>query len=192
MKVLCEYSHLNGAEILRNNYPVINNAINDVIDGVVGEKSKISKEKGKKGKLLYSLKVFKSQFVQGFSDKGFTEITNSYTYPICGDKKQVKGFKKLDFFKEEVGIQIQFGKYSFMIYDLSRFQYFFIQNKIKVGVEILPSYSLQKQMSSGIGYGEQLISDIKLLKKQFPLIPMKIIVMDIDDNYNDQKQMKLL
>ena len=73
-----------------------------------------------------------------------------------------------------------------MIYDLSRFQYFFIQNKIKVGVEILPSYSLQKQMSSGIGYGEQLISDIKLLKKQFPIVPMKIIVMDVDDNYNKQ------
>ena len=90
MKVLCEYSHLNGTEILRQNYPDINNAINEVIDGVVGEKSKISKEKGKKGKLLYSPKVFKSEFVQGFNDKEFYEITDSYSYPICNNKKKSK------------------------------------------------------------------------------------------------------
>lgn len=189
MKVLCEYSHLNGAEILRENFPKINKEINDVIEGVVGEKSKVSHEKNKKGKLLYSPKVFKSQFSKGFDEKGFSDISDNYFYPTCGNDKKIRGFKKLDFYKDDVGIQVQFGKYSFMIYDLSRFQYFYNKNKISVGVEILPSYMLQKQMSSGIGYGEQLISDIKLLKKQFPIIPMKIIVIDVNNSDDSQKKL---
>lgn len=191
MKVLCEYSHLRGAEILREKFPDINKEINDVIEGVVGEKSKVSQEKNKKGKLLYSPKVFKSQFLEGFDQRGFSDISDNYFYPLCGHDKKVKGFKKLDFYKDDVGIQVQFGKYSFMIYDLSRFQYFFSKNKISVGVEILPSYMLQKQMSSGIGYGEQLISDLKLLKKQFPIIPMKIIVIDVYNSNDNQKKLDI-
>lgn len=71
-----------------------------------------------------------------------------------------------------------------MLYDLFKFQYFYNQNRIDVGIEILPSYSLQKQMSSGMGYGEQLISDIKLLKRQFPTLPIKIIVIDVEKSKN--------
>ena len=191
MKVLCEYSHLDGAEILRQKFPDINKEINDVIDGVIGERSKVSLEKNRLGKLLYSSKVFKSQFYEGFDERGYSDISDSFFYPICGNEKKVKGFKKFDFYKDNVGIQVQFGKSSYMIYDLSKFQYFYNKNKISVGVEILPSYKLVKQMSSGMGYGEQLISDIKLLKNQFPIIPMKIIVIDAENFNGTQKKLDL-
>lgn len=179
MKIVCEYSHLGGSEILKHRYPEQDMEIYEVIDEVIGEKSKISNEKSRKGKLLYSPSVFRAEFKQKLEEREYNEITDSYSYPICNSNKKVNGFKKIDFIKNNVGIQIQFGKYSFMLYDLAKFQYFYNQNKVEVGVEILPSYNLQKQMSSGMGYGEQLISDIKLLKKQFPILPMKIIVIDI-------------
>jgi len=184
LKVSCEYSHLDGSCILKKKFPEIDKEIYDVIFDVVGAKSKVSKEKNRKGTLLYSPSNFKSEFKTGFESRGFDEIIESYLYPTCGNVRRVKGFKKIDFFKNKIGVQTQFGKYSFMLYDLAKFQYFYLQNKIEVGVEILPSYILQKQMSSGMGYGEQLISDIKLLKRQFPTLPIKIIVIDIDDSEN--------
>ena len=187
MRVLCEYSHLGASEILRQRYPEQEVEIYEVIDEVVGDRSKISNEKYKKGKLLYSPKVFKSEFGQGFEERDYNEVTDSFSYPSCNSNKKIKGFKKIDFLKNKVGLQVQFGKYSFMLYDLAKFQYFYNENRIEVGVEILPSYNLIKQMSSGMGYGEQLISDIKLLKKQFPIVPMKIIVIDVEEASEEPK-----
>lgn len=186
MKVSCEHSHLNGSEILKNMFNDIDKEIYDTVFEVVGEKSKVSKEKNRKGELLYSPSVFKSEFKSCFESRGFDEIVESYHYPTCGNKHQVNGFKKIDFHKNKVGVQLQFGKYSFMIYDLAKFQYFYNQDRIDVGVEILPSYNLQKQMSSGMGYGEQLVSDIKLLKRQFPTLPLKIMIIDIDEEIQNK------
>ncbi|MBW4256590.1 hypothetical protein KTG15_02640 [Methanobacterium sp. YSL] len=181
MRVSCEYSHLDASKILRSNFPNEDSEIYEVIDDVIGKKSKISEEKGRKGKFLYSPKVFKSEFTQNFENRGFSTLSDSNIYSVCDSNKKVKGFKKIDFFKNKVGIQVQFGKYSFMHYDLTKFQYFFNKNKIKVGIEILPSYNLHKQMSSGMGYGEQLISDLKFLKKEFPTLPIKILVIDVEN-----------
>jgi len=182
MKIECEYSHLGGSEILEQRYPEQDKEIYDVIDKVIGKKNKISKEKNKKGKLLYSAPVFKSEFKEGFESYDYDELISDYQYPICDRSRKINGFKKIDFFKNEVGIQVQFGKYSFMMYDLAKFQYFYNENKLEVGVEIVPCYNLYKKMPSGMGYGEQLISDIKLLKRQFPTFPLKIIIIDIEDN----------
>lgn len=182
MKVVCEYSHMGGSEILEQRYPAEDKEIYDVIKEVVGEKSKVSKEKVKKGKLLYSPPIFKSEFKNGFESRNFDDLIKHYEYKICGSPKKTKAYKKFDFFKNGVGVQIQFGKYSFMMYDLAKFQYFYNENMLEVGVEIVPCLNLQKQMSSGMSYGEQLISDIKLLKRQFPIVPIKVILIDVVDH----------
>lgn len=181
MRVVCEYSHLGGSDILEDKYPQEDNEIYDVIEGVNGEKTKISKEKVKKGKLLYSPSFFRSEFKEGFELRNFDELVVHYDYKVCGNSNKIRAYKKFDFCKNKVSVQVQFGKYSFMMYDLAKFQYFFNENRIDVGVEIVPCYNLQKQMSSGMSYGEQLISDIKLLKNQFPTVPMKIILVDVEE-----------
>lgn len=48
-----------------------------------------------------------------------------------------------------------------------------------VGVEIVPCHSLQKQMSTGVSYGEQLVYDIERLKRHFPAVPVYLILVDI-------------
>jgi hypothetical protein len=184
MKVVCEYSHMGGSEILEQRYPKIDKEIYDVINEVVGEKSKVSKEKIKKGKLLYSPSVFRTEFKNGFESKSFDVLIKNYDYKTCGSSKKVKAYKKFDFHKNKVAVQVQFGKYSFMMYDLAKFQYFYNENLIEVGVEIVPCLNLQKQMSSGMSYGEQLISDILLLKKQFPIAPIKVILVDVEEQMN--------
>jgi len=44
--------------------------------------------------------------------------------------------------------------------------------------EIVPAYALHKEMSSGVSYGEQLIEDIERLKRHFPAVPIKVILID--------------
>ena len=67
-----------------------------------------------------------------------------------------------------------------MFYDMAKFQYFFNENKAEVGVEVVPCHALQKGMSSGVSYGEQLVYDIERLKRHFPAVPVKIILIDAD------------
>ncbi len=52
MKVVYEYSHLGGSEILKVRYPDEDKEIYDVIGGVEANKIKISKEKTMRGRAL--------------------------------------------------------------------------------------------------------------------------------------------
>ena len=82
MKIVYEYSHLGGAEILKMHYPEIEKEIYDVISKVFAEKTKISKEKTKKGKVLFSPKKLNQQFKKYFVDKGYKELKDRYTITI--------------------------------------------------------------------------------------------------------------
>jgi hypothetical protein len=182
MKVIYEYSHLGGSEIMQVRYPAWNDEIYAVISGVKANRTKVSKEKTKFGKALYSPINMNEQFKTVFNDIGYTELRDTYTITIPNSNASIPGaFKQVDFVKEKMLVEVQFGKYAFMFYDLAKFQYFFNENKCDVGVEIVPCHALQHQMSSGVSYGEQLIYDIERLKRHFPAVPVKVILIDADE-----------
>ncbi len=182
MKIIYEYSHLGGPEILKVRYPNCESEIYEVIAGIKAKKIKQSKEKTKQGKWLYSPKDINKQFVRSFTDKGYVELRDTYTIKIPESDTNISGaYKQIDFVKRKVLVEVQFGKYAFMFYDMAKFQYFFNENKADVGVEIVPCYELHKQMSTGVSYGEQLVYDIERLKRHFPAVPVKIILVGIDD-----------
>ena len=79
-------------------------------------------------------------------------------------------------------IEVQLGKYAFMFYDLAKFQFFYNSGQMDVGIEIVPCYSMHKQMSSGVSYGEQLVFDIERLKRHFPSVPVAIILIGCDED----------
>lgn len=181
MKIVYEYSHLGGSEILQVRYPDHNKEIYDVISRVVGKRTKISKEKTMRGKKLYSPRDMNQQFRDEFRSRGYIELRDRYTIIIPDYDVTIPGaFKQIDFVKDKVLVEVQFGKYTFMFYDMAKFQYFFNENKADVGVEIVPCHDLQKEMSSGVSYGEQLVYDIERLKRHFPAVPVKVILIDID------------
>lgn len=43
---------------------------------------------------------------------------------------------------------------------------------------LLFSQPMHKQMSSGVSYGEQLVYDIERLKRHFPAVPVKVVLID--------------
>ena len=90
-------------------------------------------------------------------------------------------FKQIDFVTGKVLAEVQFGKYAFMFYDLAKLRYFFNENKCDVGIEIVPCHGLHHPMSSGVSYGEQLLYDIERLKRHFPAVPVKVMLIDVDD-----------
>jgi hypothetical protein len=183
MRKVYEYSHLGGAEILKEHYLDILNEIDWVIENVKAKKEKVSKEKTKKGKLLYSPTDMNSQFKKLFYEKGYKELRDTYNIELPNYDTVIPGaYKQIDFCKNKILIEVQLGKYAFMFYDLAKFQYFFNENKASVGIEIVPSHSLQHEMSSGVSYGEQLVYDIERLKRHFPAVPVKVIFIDIDQN----------
>jgi hypothetical protein len=185
MKIVYEYSHLGGAEILQVHYPEYLREIYTVIDKVKAKRTKISKEKTMVGKDLYSPTDMNKQFKTAFQAAGYKELRDRCIVQLPGTDIQIQGvFKQIDFVKEKVLVEVQFGKYAFMFYDMAKFQYFFNENKANVGVEIVPCHALHKQMSTGVSYGEQLIGDIERLKRHFPAVPVKVILVDVDSKTN--------
>lgn len=182
MKIVYVYSHLGGAEILKVRYPEIDKEIDEIITRVRARRIKQSNEKTKLGKLLYSPKDMNQQFKDEFSYRGYLELRDTYTITLPDSNARIEGaFKQIDFVKSKVLAEVQFGKYAFMFYDMAKFQYFFNENKADIGVEIVPCHELHRAMSSGVSYGEQLVYDIERLKRHFPAVPVKVILIDVDD-----------
>jgi hypothetical protein len=173
---------LGGSEILQVRFPEINDQINSVIAGVTDiTKTKVSAEKNKKGDLLYSPKLLNKRFKQEFKKHGFEEMIDRFDVKIPGHPYEITGnFKQVDFAKDGVLCEVQFGKYFSMFYDLAKFQYFFNERDCEVGVEIVPTHRLKKEMSSGVAYGEMLVFDIGRLRRHFPMVPVKVILVDVE------------
>jgi hypothetical protein len=181
MKIVYEYSHLGGAEILQVRYPEADREIDEVIAGVKARRTKISKEKTMRGTALFSPTDMNRQFRQKFRNKGYTELRDSYTITVPHSDIAISGaYKQIDFVKGKALVEVQFGKYAFMFYDMAKFQYFFNENKADVGVEIVACHALYSEMSSGVSYGEQLVNDIERLKRHFPAVPVKVILIGSD------------
>ncbi|MBC7265105.1 MAG: BstYI [Chloroflexi bacterium] len=182
MKIVYEYSHLGGAEILHIRYPDCEREIYEIIAEVAAKKTKVSKEKTMRGRELYAPKEMNQQFAQAFAAREYVQLRDTYTITLPNSDVAIPGaFKQIDFVKGKVLVEVQFGKYAFMFYDLAKFQYFFNENKADVGVEIVPCHALHKQMSTGVSYGEQLVYDIERLKRHFPAVPVKVILIDVDE-----------
>jgi hypothetical protein len=181
MKKVYEYSHLGGSEILMVRYPGIEREINSVIASMCDlGKTKVSKEKNMRGKRLYSPKAFNGAYKAAFNERGFRELRDTYTITLPNYEKKIPGaFKQVDFVKDRVLVEVQFGKYAFMFYDMAKFQYFFNESKADVGVEIVPCHAMHREMSTGVSFGEQLVYDIERLKRHFPAVPVKIILIDV-------------
>ena len=88
----------------------------------------------------------------------------------------IYSYNQTDFVKERVAIEVQFGKYSFVAYDLFvKHLAFYVGDKIDVGIEILPMKSLQAQMSSGVAYYEGELYNVIRQGRGVPSVPLVIL-----------------
>ena len=187
MNIISTYSFNNGENILNKNYKTELNEIYNVINNVNAElyKTKKSKEKTMKGKILYSPKELNSAFKQEFNLLGWhskKEYCN-YQYPNLKEGyipiKPKNAFREMDFLKNEVGVEVQFGKYSFMVYNVcAKMTIFKNLGHIKVGVEIVPMHNFAPEMSTGVSFFDQIIWDLD--NRGISNIDTPVLIIGID------------
>jgi hypothetical protein len=199
MKIIETYSHLNGLEFLIVHKPELWAEIKKVISRARADncKTKISKEKTKQGKLLYSPIDMNKAFAELLNANQWKESRVSYwvtkneklirktlAMPAVEQKKEIEAageapifsYNQTDFVKDRVAVEVQFGKYSFVAYDLFvKHLAFYVGDYIDVGIEILPMKSLQAQMSSGVAYYEGELYNVVRQGRGVPAVPLVII-----------------
>ena len=199
MKIKEVYSHLNGLEYLMVRKKGMWKEIQEVVSAVDAKscKTKVSKEKTMAGKLLYSPKAMNANFKKLLVGKNWEESRVSYwvtrseklirqtmSLPPAEQKKEIVAageepifsYNQTDFVRDRVAVEVQFGKYSFVAYDLFvKHLAFYVRDQIDVGIEILPMKSLQANMSSGPGYYEGELYNVIRQGRGVPAVPLVII-----------------
>jgi hypothetical protein len=90
------------------------------------------------------------------------------------------GKRSVDAMKNGVAVEAQFGKYAFMVYDvLGKFGHFKRAGRINLGIELLPSNEMVHQMSTGIGYYEQLKTELEHLPRDYVAQEYRVPVLAI-------------
>jgi hypothetical protein len=93
-----------------------------------------------------------------------------------GIKFPIYSYKQTDFVKDNIAIEVQFGKYAFVAYDLFvKHLLFYSGGVINVGIEILPIKSMQSEMSTGIAYYEGEVYNVLRHGRNNPPVPLLII-----------------
>ena len=165
------YSFNGGQEAIEVRFPGELEEIKHIIRSVdsAEHKSKISREKTMMGKTLYkpsSLnKAFRSEFEKRDwqKHKVYCEYPTEFYLPEFTDRTPTKGaFREIDFVKSKFGVEVQFGKYAFMVYNVcAKMTIFHNMGLIDVGVEIVPIKSFANAMSTGVSYFEQFVWDLQ-------------------------------
>ena len=83
--------------------------------------------------------------------------------------------------KDRVGVEVQFGKYAFMVYNVcAKMTIFSNLDVIDVGIEIVPVKRMQAGMSTGVSFFEQFVWDLERRGTADIDIPVAILGIDID------------
>lgn len=199
MKVSQVYSHLNGLEFLLVHKKKLWREVVKVIESVDAHscKTKVSREKTMPGKLLYSPIEMNRNFRELLKERDWRESRVSYwvtkdeklirkTLQMPPDEQKAEienagetpifSYNQTDFVKDRVAIEVQFGKYAFVAYDLFvKHLAFFVRDQIDVGIEILPMKALQMHMSSGVPYYEGEFYNVIRQGRGVPAMPLVII-----------------
>ncbi len=199
MKIGAMYSHLNGFEWIQYHQKEMWEEILKVIEGINANqfRTKISKEKTMEGKALFSPTAINKKMKEDFEKLDWYEsrtnywvtddyrlITRTMHLKDVDQKKMIedhgktpiRSYNQTDFVKNRIAVEVQFGKYSFIAYDLFvKHLAFYVGDTIEVGIEILPMKKMQAEMSSGPGYYESALYDLARQGRGVPAVPLVLI-----------------
>lgn len=188
MKLAGIYSFNRGEEVIHDHYPDLRREIEVAIQHIDASlcKTKESEEKTMKGDLLYSPVALNDAFKTQLNPLDWKSIrvkcdySTEYYLPGYKPKKLRKGaFREIDFVKRSLGVEVQFGKYSFMVYNVAaKMTIFRNLGHIDTGIEIVPVKAMADEMSSGVSYFEQFVWDLD--KRGIANIDIPVLIFGID------------
>jgi len=199
------YNHLNAQEFLIVRCPEQWKQITEAIDQInANECLKISKDKARKGEVLYNQIAINNKFKKLLEASGWSEMKKSYY--VSGDINTAKEIVKIkepteqkkiieergfvayqtynqvDFVKNRIAVEVQFGKYFSVAYDLHvKHTFFFLHDDIDVGIEIIPTHEMMRRMDSGVSWFENEVTNVIREGRNNPSVPIVIIGIEPED-----------
>lgn len=83
---------------------------------------------------------------------------------------------QVDFVKDRVAVEVQFGKYFSVAYDLHvKHTFFFLRDDIDVGIEIIPTREMMRRMDTGVAWFENEVANVIREGRSNPTVPIVII-----------------
>jgi hypothetical protein len=136
--------------------------------------------------MLYSPSLLNHAFEEAFMSQGWEPKEVECIYPTGYyregyEPKKLHGgaFREMDFVKSKLGVEVQFGKYAFMVYNVAaKMTIFRNLGLIDTGVEIVPVKAFADDMSTGVSYFEQFVWDLE--KRGVSNIDVPVLILGID------------
>lgn len=200
-----KYNHLNAEEYLLVQRPEQYDEIKNAIARInANDYLKVSCEAKRLGEVLYSQSEinkavkgllgpagWKSKRVDYYvtSDEATTrEIVNVADMEEQKRIIEERGFtsyptfNEVDFQKERVAVEVQFGKYFSVAYDLHvKHTFFYARNDIDVGIEIIPTKAMCEHMDSGVSWFENEVTNVIREGRTNPPVPILVLGIQPDD-----------
>src|SRR5437762_639074 len=188
MILAASFSFNNGDSAIKERYSDLLQEIMDAITSVnaLDCKTKKSKEKTMPGDMLYSPVALNEQFKKQLLPKGWRTLrvkceyaTEYYSAGYIPKKLRKGAFREMDFINRKLGVEVQLGKYAFMVYNVAaKMTIFRNLGHIDCGVEIVPMHGFSKEMSTGVSYFEQFVWD--LTNRGVADIDIPVLILGID------------
>ncbi len=202
MRIAGVYSFNKGKEVIAKEHRAQLEEVLQVIDAVDAErcKTKVSKEKTMRDRVLYSPPALNEAFKEEFVARGWINhkiiaeyskdyYVPGYTPPVRSGREQAP-YRDMDYVKDKLGIEVQFGKYSFMVYNVcAKMTIFAKLSVIDCGVEIVPVKAFAEEMSTGVSYFEQFVWDLE--HRGVSDIDIPVLILGIDTDGLKPKDLKI-
>lgn len=191
MKIVAKYDFNGGKHAVASKYAAEYAQIEAAINAIDSRlyKTKESTEKTMMGKMLFSPTEINKAFKRELGRTGWKnhKVNCDYIHgEYLGDyipakESHVKPFRDMDFVKPgmKLGIEVQFGKYAFMVYNVcAKMTIFSNMGLIDTGIEIVPVKNFADEMSTGVSYFEQFAWDLQ--HRGTSNIDIPVLILGID------------
>lgn len=199
MRIANRYSHLNGYEYLMVHRQTEWNEIVNAIESIdANQYIKDTHENRRRIQHLYDQKEINRRFKAILSNQNWNDVRIPYyvtgdidTARIIANVRdrdrqremiESRGFEafstsnQIDFVKNRIAVEVQFGKYFSVAYDLHvKHTFFFFRNDIDVGIEIIPTKAMCLKMDTGVAWFENEVANVIREGRSNPAVPIVIL-----------------
>lgn len=223
MKVVYTYNHLNAEDFLYYRKKKLIKEIINCIEAVDASKyKKMSCAKNNLCEIYFDQKKLNAELKKQFELLNWKE--HKIYYYVTEDAKLTKDIVKVkdgkvqksiieknglypmksdnqvDFLKDRVAVEVQFGKYFSVAYDLHvKHTFFYIIDDIDVGVEIIPTHKMMDCMDSGVAWYENEVTNVIREGRNNPTVPILILGIEpteftskYPDGYSDEELIDII
>jgi len=164
MIIANSYSFNDGEKRINQKYPHLLQDLKDVIGLIDAESCRLKVPKDKeilRATRIGEIKFYSPSHLNALFDYFLLERGWDLKPRVVTNDPTRLGYREMDALKEKLGVEIQFGKYAFLTYDIVAKMVIFRKHKIiDCGIEICPMASVLPHLSSGIGAFEQVVWDL--------------------------------